>query len=36
MRSSLVDHAANPFRREHELDGKFVIMYSGNHSLATR
>lgn len=22
----------NPFRREHGLDGKFVIMYSGNHS----
>lgn len=24
----------NPFRREHELDGKFVVMYSGNHSPA--
>ena len=21
----------NPFRREHALDGKFVVMYSGNH-----
>jgi colanic acid biosynthesis glycosyl transferase WcaI len=21
----------NPFRREHRLDGKFVVMYSGNH-----
>jgi glycosyltransferase involved in cell wall biosynthesis len=21
----------NPFRREHGLDGKFVVMYSGNH-----
>jgi hypothetical protein len=31
------DHVAptpkegNPFRREHGLDGKFVVMYSGNH-----
>jgi colanic acid biosynthesis glycosyl transferase WcaI len=24
-------HAENPFRREHDLDGKFVLMYSGNH-----
>jgi glycosyltransferase involved in cell wall biosynthesis len=24
----------NPFRREHGLDGKFVVMYSGNMSLA--
>ena len=23
---------ANPFRRRHGLDGKFVVMYSGNHS----
>jgi len=29
-----IEHAANPFRREHGLEGKFVIMYSGNHSLA--
>jgi len=30
----VVDHADNPFRREHALEGKFVIMHSGNHSLA--
>ncbi len=30
-----VDHADNPFRKEHNLDGKFVIMYSGNHSVCT-
>lgn len=24
----------NPFRKEHELDDKFVVMYSGNHSPA--
>ena len=29
-----LDHAANPFRREHGLDGKFVVMYSGNLSIA--
>lgn len=29
-----VEHADNPFRREHGLEGKFVVMYSGNHSLA--
>ena len=29
-----VDHEENPFRREHGLRGKFVIMYSGNHSPA--
>ncbi len=27
-----VKHADNPFRKEHGLDGKFVVMYSGNHS----
>ncbi|MBL9030072.1 MAG: glycosyltransferase family 4 protein [Phycisphaerae bacterium] len=27
-------HEANPFRTEHGLDGKFVVMYSGNHSPA--
>lgn len=27
-----VAHEANPFRREHGLDGKFVVMYSGNIS----
>jgi len=29
-----VSHEANPFRDAHGLDGKFVVMYSGNHSLA--
>jgi len=29
-----VAHGENPFRREHGLEGKFVVMYSGNHSLA--
>jgi len=29
-----VAHADNSFRHEHGLDGKFVIMYSGNHSPA--
>lgn len=28
-----IEHADNPFRKEHNLDGKFVVMYSGNHSL---
>jgi colanic acid biosynthesis glycosyl transferase WcaI len=28
-----VPHDENPFRREHNLDGKFVVMYSGNHAL---
>ncbi len=27
-----VPHAENPFRRTHALEGKRVIMYSGNHS----
>jgi colanic acid biosynthesis glycosyl transferase WcaI len=27
-----LDHAQNPFRIRHALAGKFVIMYSGNHS----
>jgi hypothetical protein len=27
-----VDQATNPFRLRHDLVGKFVIMYSGNHS----
>lgn len=31
----IVPHAENPFRREHKLDGKLVIMYSGNHSVFT-
>lgn len=29
-----IPHAENAFRQEHKLDGKFVIMYSGNHSPA--
>ena len=29
-----VDHDDNPFRKQHGLDGKFVVMYSGNHSPA--
>lgn len=32
--SALVEHADNPFRQAHGLDGKFVVMYSGNHSPA--
>jgi colanic acid biosynthesis glycosyl transferase WcaI len=27
-----VPHAENPFRQRHRLTGKFVVMYSGNHS----
>ncbi len=29
-----VAHGANPFRAEHDLAGRFVVMYSGNHSPA--
>jgi colanic acid biosynthesis glycosyl transferase WcaI len=29
-----ISHAENPFRQEHGLDGKFVVMYSGNMGLA--
>ncbi|MGQ0627848.1 MAG: glycosyltransferase family 4 protein [Phycisphaerales bacterium] len=29
-----IPHAENPFRRTHNLEGKFVVMYSGNHSPA--
>lgn len=29
-----IEHAANPFRAEHQLNGKFVVMYSGNLGLA--
>ena len=29
-----VPHDENPFRREHGLERKFVVMYSGNHSRA--
>ena len=32
---SAVEHADNPFRRAHGLDGKFVVMYSGNHGQTT-
>ncbi|MCA9310139.1 MAG: glycosyltransferase family 4 protein, partial [Phycisphaerales bacterium] len=28
----VVAHADNPFRKAHGLDGKFVVMYSGNHA----
>lgn len=28
-----IEHADNPFRQELGLEGKFVVMYSGNHSL---
>jgi len=31
----IVAHVANPFRREHGLEGKFVVMYSGNHGFST-
>ncbi|MBC22959.1 MAG: hypothetical protein CMJ32_03460 [Phycisphaerae bacterium] len=30
-----VPHQDNPFRKEHGLQDKFVIMYSGNHGLTT-
>ena len=30
--SEPVAHQDNPFRRKHGLDGKFVVMHSGNHS----
>ncbi|MGK5094961.1 glycosyltransferase family 4 protein [Deltaproteobacteria bacterium TL4] len=28
-----VPHAENPFRQQHGLENKFVVMYSGNHSV---
>jgi colanic acid biosynthesis glycosyl transferase WcaI len=28
----VICHEHNPFRRRHQLEGKFVVMYSGNHS----
>ena len=31
-----LDHRDDDFRREHVPPGKFVVMYSGNHSLQTR
>jgi colanic acid biosynthesis glycosyl transferase WcaI len=27
-----ISHGNNPFRKRHHLDGRFVVMYSGNHS----
>jgi folate-dependent phosphoribosylglycinamide formyltransferase PurN/glycosyltransferase involved in cell wall biosynthesis len=30
-----IKHDENPFRAEHGLDGKFVVMYSGNHGFST-
>lgn len=30
----VVTHESNPFRAKHNLGGKFVVMYSGNHSPA--
>ncbi len=32
---AVVNHADNPFRKEHDLQGRFVIMYSGNHGYST-
>lgn len=29
-----IPHADNPFRADHDLDGRFVVMYSGNLGLA--
>jgi hypothetical protein len=31
----VVEHERNPFRKQHNLAGKFVFMYSGNHGLTT-
>lgn len=31
----IVEHANNPFRRAHGLNGRLVIMYSGNHTTCT-
>ncbi|HYF15602.1 MAG TPA: glycosyltransferase family 4 protein [Phycisphaerales bacterium] len=30
-----IPHETNPFRRKHNLNGKFVVMYSGNHGYST-
>jgi colanic acid biosynthesis glycosyl transferase WcaI len=30
-----VPHDRNPFRKAHGVEGKFVVMYSGNHGLTT-
>lgn len=29
-----IEHQDNPFRKEHNFGGKFVVIYSGNHSIA--
>lgn len=31
----VIPHESNPFRKEHGLEGKFVVMYSGNHGFST-
>lgn len=31
----MIDHADNPWRQEHVENGRFVIMYSGNHGFST-
>jgi glycosyltransferase involved in cell wall biosynthesis len=28
-----IEHPTNPFRKKNGLDGKFIVMYSGNHSI---
>lgn len=33
---SPIPHEANPFRTQHELNGKFVVMYSGNVGATSR
>ncbi|MEZ6242481.1 MAG: glycosyltransferase family 4 protein [Phycisphaerales bacterium] len=30
-----IPHETNPFRKDYALDGKFVVMYSGNHGFST-
>ena len=32
--SAQIDHTGNPWRKKHVGDGRLVVMYSGNHSLA--
>lgn len=34
-RLETVPHANNSFRREHKLEDRFVVMYSGNHGFST-
>ncbi|MDG2424298.1 MAG: glycosyltransferase family 4 protein [Phycisphaerales bacterium] len=31
----MIEHADNPWRKEHVKDGQFVVMYSGNHGFST-